>query len=209
MVSWSNLIYQRSLQVKSPQEDPVSAYFFSQWLTAEKPKALVAPLFSRTFSEYNLSFQIAVMDKLDKEGAMKPVDLLDHIPRDGLLKRRLIMTPDVWAGMNANQFRDHLHYHFHDVFRLQEQEPNAEHGAWNALGSIKSSKERATLFRDIVGPRIMHEFGFLNDEKKYFGESVFHGVIARISEVWGIHPCQVMYALIRQILPAAETIAST
>ena len=196
LLSWSNLIFQRALQVKDAEADPISEYFFTQWMASEKEPNLLANTFERTFSAYGVSFQIRLMNALINEGIIQPINLLDKVKSNGLLQCHLLTLPHVWKAMELHQLRDKLHTTFDTIIRFDRDYPQQQHAVWEALSAFKTPKERSYIFKAVIASSMRREFGLLNDDKAYFDVATFHSTVQKLSECWEVAPAQVMYGLL-------------
>ena len=195
LVGWSNLIFQRSLQINEPLNDKVSQYFVVQWMQCAKETSLLASIFERTFSNYPVSTQIALTDRLVEQGQLKGVELLPQTRQYGPLQKYLLTKADVWDAMPDYLLRDYLHHSFESILR-PEYPSSEEHAAWASIERIENSTSRAKVFSDILAPRLRASFGFLNADKKYFDTKLFHGMLSRLGTAWNVHPANFMYALL-------------
>ena len=196
LLSWSNLIYERSLQVKDVESDSVSEYFFSHWLSSEKDPKVLIDTFERTFSVYGGDFQVRLMKTLKESGTLQPIALLDKVKPNGFLQRYLLTDPDVWKGMAPEQLRDKLHTGFDAIIRFGQTNPQAEHAAWSALKMFKTPKERSYIFNAVLASTIRSEFGLFHHHQGQFDITTFHAVVHKMSDCWNIEPAQVMYGLL-------------
>lgn len=195
LLSWSNLVFQRSLQVKNPEADPVSEYLFSKWSACAKDPKLTINTFERTFSQYSVGFQRHVMNTLIQAGVAEAVDFLDKVKGNGLLHRHLLTLPEVWAGMELHQQRDNLYTWFSEIVQFGKDDPNKTHPSWNTIKAFKTPKEKRYIFNAVLGEKMLSTFGLFKDHSGYFTTAVFHDTVKKMSECWDIHPAQVVYGL--------------
>lgn len=197
VLSWSELIFQRALQIKEPGVDPVSQYFVSQWLSATKAKAFVLPVFERSFSAYGIRTQIALLNSLVSEKVLAHVDLVDYVKSNGPLHRHLLTLPEVWLNMAPHQLRDQLYSSFESIVQAGENEPDVIHPAWDAVQIFKTTDERNRIFDVIFSPKIRSAFGLFSDDRAHFNISCFHHTVRQLGHSWHIHPAQIMCGLLR------------
>lgn len=197
ILSWAELIFQRALQIKEPGVDPVSQYFLSQWLGAKKEKALVLPIFERTFSAYGIRTQSALLNSLVAEKVLTYVDLVDHVKSNGSLHRHLLTLPEVWLNMAPHQLRDQLYSSFERIVQAGENEPDVIHPAWNAVQMFKTLEERNIIFNVILNPCIRSAFGLFSNDHAHFSISCFHHIVRKIGQCWHVHPAQIMCGFLR------------
>lgn len=195
LLSWSNLVFQRSLQVKNPEADPISEYLFSKWSASAKDSGLTVNTFERTFSQYGVGFQRHVMNTLIEAGVAQAVDFLDKVKSNGLLHRHLLTLPEVWVGMELHQKRDNLYTWFSEIVKFGKDEPEKTHPSWQVIEGFKTAADKRYIFNAVLGQRILDTFGLFKDDAGFFPVATFHDTVKKLSTSWDIHPAQIVYGL--------------
>lgn len=197
LLSWSELIFQRALQIKEPGIDPISQYFVEQWLEAKKEKELVLPIFDRTFSAYGERVQISLLNALISENVFSAAELVDYVRPNGFLHRHLLTLSEVWLGIGLHKLRDQLHSSFECIVKAGEDDSNTIHPAWGAMQRFQTTVDRNRVFNAILSSRIQSAFGLFRDGHAHFSVAAFHRTVQLLGKSWHVHPAQIAYGLLR------------
>lgn len=196
LLSWSNFIFERSLQVKNVEDDAVSKYFFTQWMAAEKEPTLLANIFERVFSAYGIKFQVQLLNALTNDKIIQPIELLNNVKGNGELHRYLLTRLDVWKAMELHQLLDNIYNQFDTIAEFGKDYPEKTHPVWDTLQSFKTPSERSHIFETAFAPKIRHGFFRVNDRQCVLDVKEFHPIVQKISNSWNVYPAQLVYCLL-------------
>lgn len=216
ILSWSNLVYERSLQVNNVESDNVSQYFLQHWLLAATPEhaTAISKVFDSAFSKYPLNVRIQILDTLFESDALDLSIFCDNVRPGSLLFKHLLDSDDLWKDMDTKMLTTIVKRQFcsesfdlvYSGYTNSLESRSSVKQLFRAIDVFKGSYERKQFFKDVIAPIIISSWALLYNGRTHLQSKELKVLLDGISTAWRIEPVSLVVSLLHELHPRSESL---